>query len=422
MTAQPRARRSPRTSSAAAAAVQLAAPPRAPLGLALASAHLEKLKPGELSAKARAAAAAFAAHAQAANTTRSYRTAMEYWQAWHLVRYGMELPLPLEPVPVEAVLQFLVDHALRPKSSGSEKLINELPLELDKALVAEGVKDSLGPMALSTLNHRISVLSSVHRQAEASLRIQRRDAQFVLPNPCEAREVRELLHDIRRSYARRNAAAPRKKAALTGDLVQRVLDGCDDSLIGVRDRALLAFAFASGGRRRSELAAADLAHLRRTPGGFQYHLAHSKTNQAGEEREQDYKPVLGSAGRALQAWLDRLAAAGKPADAGPIFRRVRMGTTICDDALTTSAIYRIVKTRCEAVLDVDALAQFSPHSLRSGFLTEAGRKQVPFADAMAMSGHTDIRTALGYYRAGDLACSPASRLLDESEPATSGPS
>ena len=163
MTAQPRARRSPRTSSAAAAAVQLAAPPRAPLGLALASAHLEKLKPGELSTKARAAAAAFAAHAQAANTTRSYRTAMEYWQAWHLVRYGMELPLPQEPVPVEAVLQFLVDHALRPKSSGSEKLIHELPLELDKALVAEGVKDSLGPMALSTVDFHAKLTHHFHR-------------------------------------------------------------------------------------------------------------------------------------------------------------------------------------------------------------------------------------------------------------------
>lgn len=413
MPAKARSRSARASSPAAAAAVQLVTPPRATLGLSLASAHLEKLKPGELSKKARAAAAAFAADAQAANTTRSYRTAMEYWQAWHLVRYGTELLLPQEAVPVEAVLQFLVDHALRPKSAGSEKLIHELPQQLDEALVTEGVKDRPGPMALSTLNHRISVLSSVHRQAEAALRIQRRDPQFVLPNPCEAREVRELLHDIRRSYARRNAAAPKKKAALTGDLVTRVLDGCDDSLIGVRDRALLAFAFASGGRRRSELAAADLAHLRRTNRGFQYHLAHSKTNQAGEEREQDYKPVLGSAARALQAWLDRLAAAGKPVDAGPIFRRVRMGTTVCDDALTTSAIYRIVKARCEAVLDAGELAQFSPHSLRSGFLTEAGRKQVPFADAMAMSGHTDIRTALGYYRAGDLANSPASRLLDE---------
>lgn len=401
------------SSSASAAVVQLAAPRHTPLGLSLASAHLEKLKPGELSKKARAAAAAFAADAQAANTTRSYRTAMEYWHAWHLVRYGQELPLPQEAVPVQAVLQFLVDHAERPKSPGSEKTVHELPLEVDEALVSEGVKDRPGPMALSTLNHRISVLSSVHRQAEASLRIQRGDPQFVLPNPCEARDVRELLHDIRRSYARRKAAAPKKKAALTGELVLRVLDGCDDSIIGVRDRALLAFAFASGGRRRSELATADLAQLRRVRGGFQYHLAHSKTNQAGDDRDQDYKPVLGSAAKALTAWLDRLVAAGKPLDAGPIFRRVRMGTTICDEALTTNAIYRIVKSRCEAALDAGAGAKFSPHSLRSGFLTEAGRKQVPFADAMAMSGHSDIRTALGYYRAGDLTNSPASRLLDE---------
>lgn len=42
-----------------------------------------------------------------------------------------------------------------------------------------------------------------------------------------------------------------------------MLATCDDSLEGLRDRALLCFAFASGGRRRSEIAAADLRDLRK---------------------------------------------------------------------------------------------------------------------------------------------------------------
>jgi len=61
-----------------------------------------------------------------------------------------------------------------------------------------------------------------------------------------------------------------------------MLATCDESLEGVRDRALLCFGFASGGRRRSEIAAADMQDLRRTaPDSYVYRLEHSKTQQAG---------------------------------------------------------------------------------------------------------------------------------------------
>ncbi|MBP0644372.1 hypothetical protein J8J17_21495, partial [Mycobacterium tuberculosis] len=62
---------------------------------------------------------------------------------------------------------------------------------------------------------------------------------------------------------------------------------CDTSLKGKRDRALLYFAFASGGRRRSEVAEATVNHLTRLPeGGYTYRLDHGKTLQSG--------PVVGS--------------------------------------------------------------------------------------------------------------------------------
>jgi hypothetical protein len=63
---------------------------------------------------------------------------------------------------------------------------------------------------------------------------------------------------------------------------------CDESLEGVRDHALLCFGFASGGHRRSEIAAADMRHLRRIgPHGFIYRLEHSKTQQAGVHGDLD---------------------------------------------------------------------------------------------------------------------------------------
>jgi integrase len=50
--------------------------------------------------------------------------------------------------------------------------------------------------------------------------------------------------------------SPRRKRAATREVLEAMLATCDDSLAGVRDRALLHFAWGSGGRRRSEVAAA----------------------------------------------------------------------------------------------------------------------------------------------------------------------
>jgi hypothetical protein len=47
---------------------------------------------------------------ESANTVRSYAGALRYWAAWFRLRYRTALALP---VPVPAVLQFLVDHVER---------------------------------------------------------------------------------------------------------------------------------------------------------------------------------------------------------------------------------------------------------------------------------------------------------------------
>lgn len=49
---------------------------------------------------------------------------------------------------------------------------------------------------------------------------------------------------------------PRKAAALGRPQVQRLIAGCDDTLVGARDRALLLLGFA-GALRRSELVAPE---------------------------------------------------------------------------------------------------------------------------------------------------------------------
>lgn len=317
------------------------------------------------------------------NTMTSYRSALRYWAAWHLMRYGGPIQLPM---PVPCLLQFIVDHAERMTDKG---LVSELPTAIDLALVDAGYKGKPGPLAHSTLIHRIAVLSKAHQLRE-------------LTNPCHDPKVRELLSRTRKAYARRGVL-PNKKDALTKDPLQAILASCDDTLRGRRDRALLLFAWASGGRRRSEVANADMKFLKRVADGFTYTLVHSKTNQAGLQRPENDKPLLGAAATALTAWL---SASGIVE--GPIFRQVRKGGQL-GAALAAAAVRDIVKYRC-ALVGIEG--DFSAHSLRSGFVTEAGRQNMSLAETMAMTGHHSVATVMGYSRAGASLSSKVARLFD----------
>lgn len=342
------------------------------------------LDPAKLSEMAEDAARALLREGESANTLAAYRSALRYWAAWFAARYGQPLRLP---VPVPAVVQFVVDHAQLTTPTG---LVSQLPAAVDRALVDNGYKGKLGAPAFSTLVHRVAVLSKIHQLAHQV-------------NPCGDALVRELLAKTRRAYAKRGAL-PRKQRALSKEPFQAMLATCDDSLRGRRDRALLLFAWATGGRRRSEVAAATFDNLRRVePAAFLYTLSHSKTNQAGVERPQDTKPLVGSAAEAMEAWLSASDIAS-----GALFRRIRKGGHL-GEALSAASVRDIVKERC-ALAGVEG--EFSAHSLRSGFVTEAGRQNMTLADTMAMTGHQSVASVVGYFRAEASLNSPIANLLE----------
>lgn len=320
--------------------------------------------PEQLAQQAADAVRELLAEAAVENTTRSYTSALRYWAGWHATRYGIELALP---VPEATVLQFVVDHVQRRSTEG--ELTWELPPAVDQALVAAGLKAKLGPWTLATVRHRVAVLSTAHRLKQVA-------------NPCEQPAIRTVLSRAPRAAVKRGER-PRKKTAITLPELEAMLATCDDSLEGIRDRALLCFGFASGGRRRSEIAAADLRDLRRIgEAGYIYRLEHSKTQQAGVTAcSTPDKPVLDRAALALQDWLE---AAG--ITEGAIFRRLwkqRVGP-----ALSPAAVGEIVQRRARlAGLEGD----FGGHSLRSGFVTEASRQGVALPAIMQLTEH---RTAL----------------------------
>jgi integrase len=261
----------------------------------------------------------------------------------------------------------------------------------DQALVAAGLKAKLGPLKLSTVTQRVAVLSTAHKLKR-------------LTNPCELASVRTLLSRARRLAVKRGER-PNKKTAITRGELEAMLATCDDSLQGRRDRALLCFGFASGGRRRSEIAAADFRDLRKTgDDSYIYRLEFSKTQQAGVKVDSTPdKPILGRSAQALSAWLE---AAG--IREGAIFRRIwkdRVGP-----ALLPGSVAAIVKRRAaQAGLRGD----FGAHSLRSGFVTEAGKQGVPLPAVMAMTEHRSVASVIGYFQAGAAEENPAARLLKE---------
>jgi integrase len=346
------------------------------------------LDPEVLHTQAEASVRALLKEGESPNTVRSYASALRYWAAWFRLRYRAALALP---VPVPAVLQFLVDHVQRTAPEGH--LVHDLPPAIDHALVDGAFKSELGAPALNTVLHRLSVLSKAH---------QLRDAV----NPARDPAVQELTRRVRRAYAARGVR-PDRKTALTKDPLEAMLATCTDGLIGIRDRALLLFSFSSGGRRRSEVAAAVMENLVKVDAQtYVYCLAHSKTDQAGTEHNPDAdKPLLGPAAEALTAWLQ---ASG--VTSGAIFRRIRKTKAV--EPLSGQAVWLIVKRRAAlAGLEGD----FGAHSLRSGYVTEAGRQNVPMREAMALTGHRSLATFLRYFQTGAVQHTRAASLLQSTE-------
>jgi len=284
------------------------------------------------------------------------------------------------------VLQFIVDHVERTLPSGARA--HALPPAIDDALVRAAFKSHPGPPRLATVMHRLSVLSKAHTVREYL-------------NPVRDAQVQELVRRVRRAHAQRGQLS-QPKQALTKDPLEAMLATCTDGLIGNRDRALLLFAWASGGRRRSEVTRAVMEQLIAVDETtYLYRLLHTKTDQAGAQTHVE-KPIKGVAAVALTSWLQ---ASG--ITEGAIFRRIRGARAA--EALEPQAVRSIVKRRAELA---GLTGDFSAHSLRSGFMTEAGRQNIPLAEAMALTGHRSVQTALRYFQTGAVQETRAATLLE----------
>ena len=170
------------------------------------------------------------------------------------------------------------------------------------------------------------------------------------PRAVNQEGVKAVLRGIRRTIG----AAKQGNAPATADVLTSMLALCPDTLIGKRDRALLALGFA-GAFRRSELCALQVDDLVEVPDGLRILIRRSKTDQEGQGTEaaipRGYRlrPV-----EAVQTWLS-----AAEISAGPVFRAVARGGKVSDAALVDASAARIVKLYARRV-GLDAAAYSGP--------------------------------------------------------------
>jgi site-specific recombinase XerD len=164
---------------------------------------------------------------KAAATRRAYGSDFQIFEAWCQERGASALPAT--PEAVAAFLAYSAETGSRP----------------------------------STLGRRVAAIRYAHKLAGHAV-------------PTDDERVKATMRGIRRTVR----TAPRKKAPATADRIVAMAIAADDSLKGLRDRALLLVGFA-GAFRRSELVALDLADLEETELGFKIIIRHSKTDQEG---------------------------------------------------------------------------------------------------------------------------------------------
>lgn len=332
-----------------------------------------------------------------ANTLRAMASDLTYLDAWCRAATSSSLPWP---APQPLLLKFIAHHLW----DAAERHANQdhgMPANVAAGLKGQGLLRRTGPHAPATVRRRLALWSTLHRWRG-------------LIGPFADPHVKLALKVVTRGTER----SPKRKSqkALTRDVLDKLLATCATRRAAdIRDRAVLLFGFASGGRRRSEIAGLRVEQIqKRAPvpskagdasgpmlSCMAIHLGRTKT----EHGDQTSSVLLvGPAADALQNWLQHARIT-----TGPVFRSIdRWGRV--GERVTPEAINLIIKTRCRlAGLDAE---QYSAHGLRSGYLTEAGRRGIPILEAMQQSRHKTVQQASAYYNEANLATSRAVRLMD----------
>lgn len=327
------------------------------------------------------------------NTLRALTSDLAYLEAWSMAATGSPLPFPASEA---LLLKFVAHHLWRPQQREIEP-DHGMPADVEEELRQRGFLRVSGPHAPATVRRRLANWSTLTRW---------RGLEGSFSSPSVKSAIRLAVRALNRPRSRKSANA------ITGDILGKLLATCSgEDLTALRDRAILMVAFASGGRRRSEIAGLRVEQLvKQAPftdedgpplPSLGIHLGRTKTS-GSEQDETVY--LTGRPVDALTRWLEVAKI-----DKGSVFRKVDRWGNVSARALEPSAVNRIVKQRAQ-MAGLDA-KEFSAHGLRSGYLTEAANRGIPLPEAMEQSRHRSVQQASDYYNNAKRRSGRASRLL-----------
>ncbi|MER9651140.1 site-specific integrase [Mesorhizobium sp. M0199] len=333
-----------------------------------------------------------------ANSLRALVSDLGYLEAWSFAATGSPLPWP---APETLLIKFVAHH-LWDSSRRESDPTHGMPADIAASLVGQGLlRVTKRPHAPSTVRRRLSSWSTLTRWR-------------VLVGNFNAPGLQSAIRLAVRAGARpRNR---KSKKAVTADILTALLKACaGDRLVDMRDRALLITAFASGGRRRSEvsdLRVEQLIEEKPVPANpkdsegqkipcLKIRLGRTKTTQADGDA---FVLLVGRPVTVLRAWLERAGVTE-----GAVFRGIDRWGNLEARALTPQAVNLILKRRiAEAGFDPQA---FSAHGLRSGYLTETARRGIPLPEAMQQSQHRSVQQASNYYSDAERTLGRAARII-----------
>ena len=181
------------------------------------------------------------------NSLRALSSDLAYLEAWAQAATGASLPWPASE---SLALKFVAHHLWDPARRETDPQ-HGMPADVAAALRKGELLRSLGPHAPSTVKRRLASWGTLHRWKG-------QEGPFASPS------LRSALR-----LAVRASTRPRRrksKRAVTRDVLDRLLATCaSDRLADTRDLAILLLAFASGGRRRSEVARLRVEQLSEEP-------------------------------------------------------------------------------------------------------------------------------------------------------------
>ncbi|NIZ93389.1 tyrosine-type recombinase/integrase [Kineococcus rubinsiae] len=376
-------------------------------------------------------------------TWSAYLGVWERWSTWATAHERPVLPADPHDLAVWA------EEAVYPPATAADDTSSNKTTSSKTTSTSSTSKQSPRGISASTLNKWMAAVTFIHRDAGH-------------PSPLEDPTLSSVLKGLRRDMVEntttttaRTGTGARQAPALMTEHVERIMTAIDssptrgESLLEVRDRALVLLAFTSA-MRASELAALNVEDLEPDEAGLIVRIRSSKTDQEGAgaflaipwARRAHLCPV-----RAMDDWLDRLsqqlavqdpthrdsapAGGGGPGRSSTarrslpvrramvadlhgavlrsLFHNGRVGSTMTPDPhqarMARLAITKTITARARAagLQAADAGGRyFSAHSTRAGFATQAADNGVAERDIMNHGRWKSIAVARGYIRRGEL--------------------